>query len=466
MSASLVSRRLNEVRAKIQSLDDELDYWKKLTEQENRGLRRHHSQVLRISTVLDGLTEPVRRTVKSVRPTAVILDDVESWENEILAAHSIWEVFRSKLVLREDELFRSVLSACDDLLWSCYGPAMNKFAPDSKGPPLVYFTATWSPFAKLRDSSFHNEVRGGAYLTDDRFVEVLSRLPVPLVSLPWYQTFHLPGALILIHECAHIVESDFGLTADLETALASAGLQHTAIWTGWASEVFADIYGCLMMGPAFAAAMMDLLTISTRSIQTEVRKSGKYPTRALRVELMLETLAQQQHRDDAQRMRMEWEDAYGPMQTMVDFLPDVPKVVSALLAGPYKGIPLTAIGPFPLNEGEAIKKIGQAAVGRFIQALARYEDPRLLFAGAQWIHENSAYEDCHTAYMRIAEQVIKRGANQFRMRGEPVAAKVDLDAGMAQFEVADRETGRQLRDLLRQQRYGSGQEPESTDSRF
>src|SRR5215472_7235767 len=125
MNVSLPSRRRAEIDAKLRSLDAELCHWKKLTEREDLGLRRHHSQVRRLAAVFDGLTESARKNVEALSAeSAIVLERAESVENDILAVHAIWEVFRSKLVLREDAMFRNMLAACDDLTWECYGPAM------------------------------------------------------------------------------------------------------------------------------------------------------------------------------------------------------------------------------------------------------------------------------------------------------------------------------------------------------
>lgn len=452
MSPPLPIRRLAEVKAKLKSLDGELRHWEELTNEETTGMRRHHSQIARLATVFGSLTQHVRAEIEKTPAETALLERVESWENEILAAHAIWEVFRSKFVLREDELFRDVLSACDDLLWACYGPAMARFSPDRKGPPLVYFTATWSPFATMRDSNFQNEVRGGSggMLSDERFVEVIRRLPIPLVSLPWYHAYHLPGALILAHEAGHIVESDFELTRDIADAIDGAALDNPTIWARWNAEIFADLYGCLMMGPPFVSAMMDLLSIAPRSVQNEIRKSGKYPTRALRVELMIEALSQLGHAAPASRLRSEWQDTYGPMLTMTELVRDIPKVVRALCRGPYKGNSLEAIGSFPTGKEQSIKIIAEAASGGFTGTLGEFNDVRLLFAAAQSVHENANGNDPRDAYLRIVKQVVKRGANQYRMRGEPVSGKTEVDADLMRSLDADKRTGTDLRDFLLQ----------------
>ena len=450
MSAGLNQRRRAEIDAKVKSLDKELGHWKDLTDREGLGLRRHHTQVRRVAAVLDGLTESVRQVLDGLPADAVVLDQATSLENSILAAHSIWEVFRAKLVLREDGLFRDILAACDDLAWECYGPAMRVFDPDRKGPPLVYFTATWSPFMMPRDSSFQNEVRAGpgaaGALRDDEFLRVLKYLPIPLISVPWYHAVHLPGAIVIAHEVGHVVEFDFDLTADIAAALSKAGLEHEDVWKGWASEVFADLYGCLCMGPAFVGAMMDLLSASVSSVQSETRSGGKYPTRALRVELMLGAL-QRDHAEEAKRLRATWEDVYGPLGKMLEFKPDVTKVIDAIHAGPYRGHALIDIIAFP-GDAFADRKIGEAAGQGSAADFSKYTDPRRLFAGAQWLHENPQPGQHARAYDLIVQQIGKKAVNEYRSGDNKPVAKAAVEADLIARQDDDRQTGRALANLL------------------
>jgi len=68
---------------------------------------------------------------------------------------------------------------------------------------------------------------------------------------------------------------------------------------------------------------------------------------------------------------------------MVDFRDDVRKVVKAVHGGPYKGVALTSIIGFPTDAAADLQTIGEAADRDFHEVLARYTDPRLLFASAQ-----------------------------------------------------------------------------------
>ena len=61
-------------------------------------------------------------------------------EKRLLAVHSVWDYFRSKLVLRQQEPFATFLKAADAFAWACYLPVLEHLS-DPQGPlrqpPLV-----------------------------------------------------------------------------------------------------------------------------------------------------------------------------------------------------------------------------------------------------------------------------------------------------------------------------------------
>jgi hypothetical protein len=450
----LHTRRCEELEAKLSSLDRELLYWKEQTQLEATGLRRHHSQVRRLSAMLEGVLEPVRGTLATLRaqPAAVVLARAQECENELLAAHAVWEVFRSKLVLRQSLHFRSRLAAADDLAFACYAPAMTVLGRETKAAPLVYLTSTWSPFAQSRDANFVNEVRAGSgtsgALTGEIFQQVLRRLPVPLVGLPWYQAFYGPGAVLLAHEVGHVVQWDFALTDAVDAALAKASLKQADVWTGWASEIFADMYGCVAMGPAFVGALIDFLSGPVEQVRQEERRGGVYPPRALRVELAVRALEQHGYRDDAARLRASWQSAYGPVATMTEFLAEADAVVAAVCSGPYGGRTLADIVAFPHATRLVAFAADYAAAGDGRLSHPGYGDPRLLFAAAQALHEQDGRRDLSAAYDRLTARATAEGEHAFRHAGRSVTTREELDADLAAEEARDFEAGLQLRALL------------------
>jgi hypothetical protein len=341
------------------------------------------------------------------------------------------------------------LAACDDFAWACYQPAQTHFAKQRREPPLVYFSATWSPFALSRDANFQNEIRAGSgtagWLAEDDFQAVLARLPIPLLSIPWYQVAHLPAALILAHEVGHLVAADFGLEATIRELLDRANLDHVDLWKQWWSEVFADLYGCVTVGPAFLGALMDLLASSAALVQQEDKRSGSYPSRALRVELGLGALEQMGRSADAVRLRTDWEKLYGPIQKMTELLPEVPKVITALLAGPYEGLALNQIITFDFADYSIPGKLARA--GSPLNASQR--DPRLLFAAARWLHENEPSAPAlQKACDLLRQHLVLSAPKEFRFRGEPKPDPGQFEALLSAQEKEDRAAGLDLRAQL------------------
>ncbi len=429
--ADLPKLRRSELNARLAGIVSELVYWKKQTQSGAR-FERHWSQVQRLAMVLGTPIDALKCQLGELVDDDELLSQAEQLEKNVLALHSIWEVFREKFLLREDEMLKTVLPAFDDLAWACYQPAMLRFAPVGKDlalvpkePPLLYFTTLWSPFAQARDTSFQNEVRasGGALVNDD-FLDILQSLPVPLIGLPWYHSAHIPGAIVIAHEVGHIVERDFGLTPAIQNALAGAGLAEPAAWSSWATEVFADVYGCLGMGPAFVGAMMDLLASGLAVVQKEnPNPNGKYPTRNMRVSLMLQVLQAIALDDEAQRLDATWQATYGRRLIPAGYGDDIPKVVASLLRGPYPAnngttISLNDIINFPQDFLQTARDIADDAANGRENNLRSYKETRCFFTAARYLHENSPAGAISDApYQRLVEAIVTKGEGETRMRG-------------------------------------------------
>ena len=149
-------------------------------------------------------------------------------ELDILVVHRIWDFFRGKLVQRGVPRFEAYLTAADEFAWACYDAARRKVTAthlsreEVKEPPLVFFDGRSSPFASSRDRPFEAEAVPGEDLPSRGFIDLLKALPIPVISLPWFQVRHLPDALVLGHEVGHTVEEDLRLTARLRALLDAA----------------------------------------------------------------------------------------------------------------------------------------------------------------------------------------------------------------------------------------------------
>src|SRR5207244_3369449 len=105
--------------------------------------------------------------------------------------------------------------------------------------------------------------------------------------------------LVIGHEVGHVVEEDFKLTAGLDDRLANAmnkaliDEKRQPAWKMWRREIFADLYGNLVGGPAFVGSLLDFLATDQTSTETDRREGprwGSYPPDYLRILLNLAAL--------------------------------------------------------------------------------------------------------------------------------------------------------------------------------
>lgn len=180
-------------------------------------------------------------------------------EREILWLRRVFYYFRDKFEQREDKRFGEVLRAADEVVWSCHRPFFQLPGQKLRVPAaLPYIKPDFSPAALRRDQ------RQAVGSQDSDFVlvrEAFRELPVPILSLP-VTAIHNPWALVLIgHETGHIVERliepDFHLTfqAAICAAIPEDEEKDREAWSGWADEIFADLYSLLTMGPWAVWAM-------------------------------------------------------------------------------------------------------------------------------------------------------------------------------------------------------------------
>jgi len=347
-------RKQTELLAKLASVDGELAYW-----QAQAGptgvLAKHHTQLARMAAELTPVVARVRADIQSADLSA-------SWpqfERQVLDLHRVWDFFREKLALRYVDRFADYLLAADEFAWACYEPmqqaatAAGTVEPAAvREPPLVCFTPVSTPFSIPRGASYSQDV-GGAALVSPVSRALAQRLPIPVVGVPWYQLHHLPDALVIGHEVGHHVERDARLTGTVQRLVVEAAGAGSA-WDGWAAEAFADVYGVLCGGPAFAQVLADFLVVAG----AEHAASEDYPPVKLRVALTVAALeaaaAAAGEREAAEaraaitELRSGWADD-GVMTDLGDQAPEAAAVAGALVAGPYPelgGGPITRVVGF------------------------------------------------------------------------------------------------------------------------
>jgi hypothetical protein len=440
----IAKRKRVELEEKLASLDHEFKHWAALAKE--REFEKHTSQIERVTAPLDKMRQRIGDELGRTRD-ANVLAESRRFEQQILAVHRIWEFFRGKLLLRRSDLFRNYLAFCDELAWACYGPVAAAAKPGvragAKGPPLVYLNGTSGPFVLPRDTPFEAEYVENEAINRREFVDLLKRLPVPVIGVPWFQVRHVPEALVVAHEAGHAVEDDLGLGNALHdgvaAALSKAGVDRTRAsgWDAWLGEVFADFFGTLALGPAFVGSLADFLATGDAHVRADRRIAphwGVHPPDYLRVQLALETLRRTGFARKANGLEGQWTATYGTTHAMSAFVPDVPVVINALLGmklpqlGKKTLKQLVALGAERDREAEAQ---GQRIVREQLPAVA---DARVFAAACRY-----AYEADPTRYLAAdrALQLVTSFATVIPRGARAGGAAAPADTASYDAEVAE-----------------------------
>jgi hypothetical protein len=305
---SWTARRKAKFDVCIGSFGAQFHEWKARTEQPQWST--HYTQVRAIEALLVGVSDRVAEAAHDAAEDADFAQSLPQFERAMLSGWRVWEFFRSKLAQRQDEQFQPGLRAADELAWACRIPLAAAAAaaekPVPKEPALVFLNGNASPVALARGRNFWAESAPGMGQLDSVCDDILKHVPVPLISLPWHEIWHIPSLTAVAHEAGHVVEEDFKLTDDLNAALTAAvakagGKSKEENWLRWRAEVFADFFAVRHCGPAYVGMLGDLLA--------NVGPLGEvYPPAGVRMELCFEGLEKMGLKGEAAKRRTAWNE--------------------------------------------------------------------------------------------------------------------------------------------------------------
>jgi hypothetical protein len=434
----LVSRKGIEACHRLKAFDAEFDTWLD-TSKDGAEFQRHGSQIRALKSMLKAfhgsLAEPMSCDAKP--PATPPLETSTDASRLALALFGIWDFFRVKLDQRRNPGYARALRQADELAWLCYRPARDL---GLKEPPLVFFNGGTSPFILRRNTRFYADGVPAELATDESILEATSKLPFPVIGVPWTQVSYAPDAVVIAHEVGHAIEIDLALKDDLDAAidgaLGTAGQGRAGHWKQWRSEIFADLYGCLSLGPSFGRTVRDFLAAPKDVIVSELPSaSSSYPPASARVRFLAAALEGLGFADD---LWPDWQQIYDSVaDAAAPFVDDAPAVAKALSTTPLERLakqPITSLIGFTPEQATLADKLAAKAAAR--ENVPATSDVRALFAA-----------------VRLAYDADPDGCTRREVTpgGVPVASTLDrllerIDANVADVYRADEGVYSQARD--------------------
>jgi hypothetical protein len=354
--ANTLAARREELHRRVEALPVEVETWQTRA-RDLPDYNANFSQVQAVGILMGALVARQRELLKGLDatgPPAAFGTASLSLVSEIIKSQKVWDFFRSKLDLRFVPTFQGPLWLADTVAFDCHRPVLETaagfdiIAPSAfREPPLTYLTAEFSPATWVR----------GSRPSDGRNYQLgTARLPIPVIEVPWDHVENVWEFLSLHHEVGHDLEADLNLRAPLEAsliaALTAAGVPavRVNVWQSWLGEVFPDLVGLQLGGPAFAEALMHLLLLPAADVTT-YDAQDPHPTHYPRI-LMNTAYIRTLHPDNpalgahADQIEEVWTGIYGRQPQFDPHVGDFPHVFKALMD--------TA---FPILKGKTVREL-------------------------------------------------------------------------------------------------------------
>jgi len=357
VNAGLLSLRRTELRRRTVELPDEVNAWKTIVEQQV-DMNLHWSQILAIKNLIDAYAKAYNDILAGLPPET----DKPGYEQglynlltAIASAQRAWDFFRTKFELRNSDRFKRRLRVADINAIDCYDAALKQgiqngwIAADAvREPPLTYLSPDISPMTWAR----------GSRPNDGRSQDLEGKtLPIPVVEIPYDHLANIWEFLAISHEVGHEIDADFKLLPSIKANLTQAFKPTTLPpercrrWLGWTSEIFADLLGLQLSGPAFADMLRNVLILPVDTV-TNIVLGDVHPNHYLRIVLcagyirtMADAAARASEADFAQTLRAradslqnDWADLYGTPAALSDYLTDIPIVIAGIMDMPIDGL--------------------------------------------------------------------------------------------------------------------------------
>ena len=286
--------RIARTRRWLDRMCREIDAWIE-TRHRKDTLGQYHSHLTVLGSTLGQALAHVRHALDAA-PTGAgaVYRACRAIDADLVFVHRLWRYFADKLEQRDGPM-GDLLRGADEVVWSLYAPVVRKAQlADARvaflGPPLPYVEPAFSPRIIPR-SMPPRDLRPPGSKRDRLFAELVSKMPIPVVSLPPWCVSQPWWLIYLAHEVGHHVEHDLlpqgGLIGAVQEGLLAmlggdALDPATGRWLSWNEEMFADVYAALTAGPAAVWALAEIVWGEDAQMLAE---QAMYPSPAVRLAL-------------------------------------------------------------------------------------------------------------------------------------------------------------------------------------
>ncbi len=298
-------------------------------------IRQLQSRIMRLGDQVSQAAEDTISEPSATHTTELLLRKERVLQG-IRLVEKIWDFYLELFGQRQTPIAHSLL-ATDRIALDCYQCVYTRLGTARSIPapaPFTYMETGFTP------STYRRGVR-------------LTRLgrqmnPFPIVQLPYHRLVN-PWTLGAVHhEVSHNLQSDLGLWQAVPKRilrrLRNAGLeqQSSLIWSRWHKEIWADLCGLLLGGPAIVLSLLDVIA---RSPATTLRFNprGVHPTPYLRAWINFELLRRMNFPKEAEALRRLWHQLYPadtptniPVQFLDTFREANRLVVDTICFQPYR----------------------------------------------------------------------------------------------------------------------------------
>jgi len=286
------------------------------------------------------VSESVGRTIQE--PSATRLQDLmrkkERAHRWVRGIEKIWDFYFEVFGQRQTRYAKWLLS-CDRIGLNCYQASYLGLAvarPIPAPAPFSYMATGFSPATFRRGIPLK---RLGKQLN-----------PFPLIQLPYHRLVNPWTLGAVVHEVSHNLQNDLGLSRDIPKKVALSLLRAGAsrevarVWVRWNREMFADMSGTLLAGPAFTASLMDILARGPETVVYYSRR-GPHPTPYLRMLINTELLRRMGFESESKKYRKAWLRIYPsassgniPSAVLKSFPEACPIAVDAMCFQPFRSL--------------------------------------------------------------------------------------------------------------------------------